>query len=36
MKDGQFHKEPEFTAGSDVVVPPQEPEQAEETVRLDP
>jgi imidazolonepropionase-like amidohydrolase len=36
MKDGQFHKEPEFTAGSDVVVPPQEPEQAEENVRLDP
>ena len=36
MKDGQFHKEPEFSAGSDVVERPQEPAETEETVRLDP
>jgi len=36
MKDGVFHKEPEFTSGSDVVVPAQTPDEAENNVRLDP
>src|SRR4051794_1594821 len=36
MKDGQFHKEPQFRAGEDVVVPAQSPADTEDTVRLDP
>jgi imidazolonepropionase-like amidohydrolase len=36
MKDGQFHKEPEFSGGSDVVRPAASVEDAESNIRLDP